>query len=60
MKIRVTFTIELDPDMWSAVYGVNGRIDVRTDVKDWAADTLHDQIVASLGVHSTEVTVTQS
>ena len=45
MKVRVSFTVDIDPDVWELEYGV-AREDVREDVKahveNGAKDHLRD------------------
>lgn len=43
MKIRVTVTLNVDPDEWEREYGVE-RDMIRTDVALWAENTLSEQL----------------
>ena len=43
MKVRITFTVDVDADAWMANYGVDRR-DVPNDVRAWA----HHGIVSQL------------
>lgn len=42
MKIQVTVTLDVDAEMWSAAYGVEGASDIRADVKEHAATSIRD------------------
>lgn len=42
MKVQVTVTLDVDPEMWSAAYGVEGAADIRADVKEHAATSIRD------------------
>src|SRR5690606_13407385 len=48
VKVRVTFTVDVDPDAWSREYGVP-RADVRKDINEWAMYGLRAHI-ADLGL----------
>ena len=42
MKINVTVTLDIDPEMWATAYGVEGAADIRADVKEHAATSIRD------------------
>jgi hypothetical protein len=42
MRIQVTVTLDVDPEMWAAAYGVEGAADIRADVKEHAANSIRD------------------
>ena len=42
MKVRVTVTLDIDPDAWESNYGVSGASAIREDVRSWAFHLLHD------------------
>lgn len=42
MKVNVTVTLDVDPEMWTAAYGVEGAADIRADVKEHAATSIRD------------------
>lgn len=42
MKINVTVTLDVDAEMWTAAYGVEGVADIRADVKQHAAESIRD------------------
>lgn len=35
MKVRISFTVDIDADMWAEAYGLEKR-EVRPDVQTWA------------------------
>lgn len=43
MKIRVSVTLDVDPEAWKRTYGVE-QPELRTDVLLWAENTLHEQL----------------
>ncbi len=45
MRIRVTVTLDVDPEAWEVTYGVE-RKDIREDVQRWAEDGLRSQLDA--------------
>jgi hypothetical protein len=48
MKVRVSFTVEVDPEAWMANYGVE-RDQVRDDVRVYVENGMRDQL-ESVGV----------
>ena len=52
MKIRMAFTVEVDPDAWVNTYGC-AREDVREDVRSY----LLNQITQSVGAEETGLEV---
>lgn len=38
MKVRVTVTVEIDPEEWATAYGVEGTQAIRDDVKQYVAN----------------------
>jgi len=42
MKVRVSFTVEIDPAKWEQVYGTN-RENIRGDVQQYAASIVWAQ-----------------
>lgn len=48
MKVRVEFTVDIDPAAWEAEYGVS-RLDVRNDVRDYIKQGAHSHL-SLLGV----------
>ncbi len=41
MKVRVTVTVEIDPDAWMQTYGVE-RDEVRRDVREYVEGSVHE------------------
>lgn len=39
MRVKVTATVEIDPDLWASEYGIE-RAEVREDVKNYYANIL--------------------
>lgn len=59
MKLIITTEIEIPADVWIKTYGLpNSRTHVRSDVKSWIQNVLHEQMIGSLAVGADEVTVT--
>lgn len=42
MKVRIAVTLDIDPEMWTLNYGVEGAGSIRADVVSWAHDLLHE------------------
>ena len=40
MKVRVTFTLEVDTEGWTLDYGVEGNAAIREDVREWVKNVL--------------------
>ena len=40
MKVRVSFTLEVNPEGWADDYGVEGDAAIRKDVREWAKNVL--------------------
>jgi hypothetical protein len=38
MKVRITLTVEIDPEEWTTAYGVEGAQEIRADVKQYVAN----------------------
>jgi len=34
MKVRVSFTVDIDPEVWEMTYGISGFKAIREDVKE--------------------------
>jgi len=49
MKINVNVTLDLDPETWSLIYGVEGASDIRADMKEHAYQSLIEHYL-ELGV----------
>jgi len=43
MKVRVTVTLDVDPEAWERTYGVE-KSELRTDVLLWAENTLQESL----------------
>jgi hypothetical protein len=44
MKVRVSFTVEIDPAAWTSNYGVEGAAAIRDDVKVYCEAAALDQL----------------
>ena len=42
MKVKISFTIDIDPDYWETSYGITGAQAIREDVKTYAENTVRD------------------
>jgi len=49
MKVKIEFTVEIDPESWTMNYGVEGAAAIREDVKEYCYHTIQDQL-AMVGV----------
>jgi hypothetical protein len=50
MKVRVTLTLEVDPDTWVDIYGILGvRRDVRGDVLNYVENQVQQSAAAEQG-----------
>lgn len=47
MKVRVSFTVDIDPDSWTLNYGIEGAKAIREDAKNFAELTVRSQFEAS-------------
>ncbi len=43
MKVKVEFTLDIDPQAWSMEYGIEGTKAIRQDVKEYAAFVAYEQ-----------------
>jgi hypothetical protein len=48
MKVRVAVTLDIDPEAWALEYGLP-IAETRTDVRAWAASSLH-QLAEGMGI----------
>ncbi len=44
MKVRVTVTVDIDPDAWTLNYGVEGTEAIHKDVETYCAQALHTHL----------------
>lgn len=47
MKVKISFTIEIDPADWTLNYGIVGQAEIREDVKTYAEMMVRDQLAVS-------------
>jgi hypothetical protein len=48
MKVRISFTVDVDRDAWADAYGMdNDAKDIRGDVNAWAYHGIVDHIVSN-------------
>ncbi len=52
MRVRLTLTIEVDPETWTGEYGVEGAAAIREDVRNKVRHDLRTHLVDDLGVAS--------
>ena len=45
MKVKVSFTVDIDPEAWALNYGIKNA-EIREDVKRFAEDAVLDQFQA--------------
>lgn len=43
MKVRISFTIEVDPEMWTLNFGIEGAAAIREDARSLAEQAVRDQ-----------------
>lgn len=46
MKVKIAFTVDIDPDTWTMNYGIEGASEIREDVKEFAKNAVIDQFGA--------------
>lgn len=44
MRVNINFTLDVDPEDWYTVHGVEGAADIRADVKEYAKYLLMGQL----------------
>jgi hypothetical protein len=49
MRVRLTVTLDIDPEVWSTEYGVEAAR-IRDDVRHHLANVMHEHYVTDLGV----------
>ncbi len=49
MKVRVTITVEVDPEIWTLEYGVNSTAEIRDDVKTYVVVAVRDSAASEVG-----------
>jgi hypothetical protein len=43
VKVKVEFTLDIDPEAWEMAYGISGAKAIREDVKQYAATVAYEQ-----------------
>ena len=43
MKIRISFTLDIDPDAWALEYGI-AKSEVREDVQTYISESTHSEM----------------
>ena len=46
MRVRVSFTVDIDPESWTLNYGVEGAEAIRADVRVYAEEAARNQFAA--------------
>lgn len=49
MKIRVSITVDLDPEDWTLAFGMSGNAEIREDVKEYVLNMVRDSGVFGNG-----------
>jgi hypothetical protein len=44
MKVRVVFTLDIDPEAWTLNYGVEGAKEIREDVQNYVLNGTRDHL----------------
>lgn len=44
MKIKVTLTLDIDPEAWTENYGVESAEEIREDVQSYAHNVITEQL----------------
>lgn len=47
MKVKVSFTVEIDPELWELNFGISDRKEIREDVKVFAENIVNQQLIVS-------------
>ena len=55
VKARITITVEVDPDEWTATFDVEGRAAIRADVKKYIGNGVQGYGVFGNGEVSAEI-----
>lgn len=42
MKVKIEFTVDIDPEAWTMNYGVVGEREIREDVKMYCQNSIHE------------------
>ena len=42
MKVRISLTVDIDPDAWTMNYGVEGAEAIRKDVREYVTHGVYD------------------
>ena len=45
MKIRISFTVDIDPEVWALEYGLD-RSEVRADVQTYIAESVRQDLAS--------------
>lgn len=56
MKVRVTLTVEVDPESWELNYGVDKEA-MRQDVREWVQHVVDEQLRHSTGDENAKATL---
>lgn len=46
MRVKITVTVNIDAEAWTANYGIEGAAAIREDVKGYATDAVVEQFRA--------------
>lgn len=46
MKIKVSMTVDIDPEAWTSNYGVEGAAAIRADVREYCEEAVRAQLQA--------------
>jgi hypothetical protein len=44
MKVRITVTVDINPEAWTTDYGITGQTAIRDDVREWAINLVTEQL----------------
>jgi hypothetical protein len=48
MKVRITVTVDIDPEAWTTDYGVTDQTAIRDDVREWATNLVTEQLQSQM------------
>lgn len=54
MKVKVSFTVDVDTEVWTLNYGVEGAAEIRADVKTYIENEVVKAHMSELGLLADE------
>lgn len=47
MRVKIEFTVDIEPESWTMNFGIEGPAAIRKDVKEYAEQTVYGQLANS-------------